>query len=157
VTEVDIKGAEQLASLSRQLKAAGDKALARELTKAISKAVAPLKSELPASARSHLPKRGGLAERVAASKVGFSRRTSGQAVGLRVQAKNAYHLAQMDAGFVRHPVFKRKGEEGRRVVWQTQRITPGWFSKPTEAAGPRIRAEVQAAMDVVAKQIEGKG
>jgi hypothetical protein len=152
--EVVVKGAEQLARLSRQLKEAGDKGLQRELTKAISQAVKPLKSELPASARSHLPRRGGLAERVAASKVGFSRRTKGNTVGLRVQAKNAYHLAQMDKGHVRHPVFKRKEERNRSAVRVTQKVDPGWFTDPTEAAAPRIRREVQQAMDTVAKKIK---
>jgi hypothetical protein len=140
--------------LSMQLKEAGDKGLARELTKAISQAVKPLKSELPASARSHLPRRGGLADRVAASRVGFSRRTKGNAVGLRVQAKNAYHLAQMDKGFVRHPVFKRKEEQMRSAVWVTQKVEPGWFTDPVEAAAPRIRHDVQKAMDTVAAKIK---
>jgi hypothetical protein len=150
---ITVNGADEFARLSRQLKEAGQKGLQREFTQAISRSVKPLKAELPASARTHLPRRGGLAERVAGSRIGFTRRTSGRGVGLRVQAKNAYHLAQMDKGFVRHPVFKRRGEESRSFVWVTQRVIPGWFTDPTDAAAPRIRREVLRAMDDVARKI----
>jgi hypothetical protein len=154
VTGVEVHGAEELAALSRRLKAAGDKGLQRELSKGIAKAMEPLKRELPASARSHLPRRGGLGNLVAQSKVRTSRRNSGRAVGLRLQAANPnLQLRKLDDGELKHPVFRRAG---RPVVWVTQPVRPGWFTDPTQAAAPVVRAQVQAAMSAVAAQIDGK-
>jgi hypothetical protein len=144
VTEVNAQGADQLRRLARQLKEAGDRTLARELNKAIRKAVEPLKAELPDSARDTLPSRGGLAERVAQSKIGISRRKQ----GLRLVAKNKYQLKRMDKGSVRHPVF------GNTEVWALQFITPGWFTRRAEEHREAIQDEVVAAMDSVASQIE---
>jgi hypothetical protein len=153
VTGVEVQGAEQLAALSRRLKAAGEKGLQRELSKGIARAMEPLKRELPASA-GRLPRRGGLAALVAASKIRTSRRNSGRAVGLRLQAANPnLQLAKLDDGEVRHPVFRRAG---RPVVWVRQPVRPGWFTDPTQAAAPVVRAQVQAAMSAVAAQIDGK-
>jgi hypothetical protein len=41
-------------------------------------------------------------------------------------------------------------------VWVRQPVRPGWFTDPTQAAAPVVRAQVQAAMNAVAAQIDGK-
>jgi hypothetical protein len=139
---VEIKGAEQLAALSKALKAAGEKDLQRELSKAITTATRPVIAEARRSALNTLPRRGGLAAKVAKS----SMRTQRRVAGVRILAKNAYALGRMDKGQVRHRVFGRD-------VWVTQQVRPGWWTKPTEAAGPEVRKAILEAMDAVAAKI----
>lgn len=151
---VEVRGAEQLAALAKRLKDAGDKQLKRELMAAITKSTEPLrKVALPASARHTLPRKGGLNELVARSQFRQQRRMSGRTAGLRIVAKNPnLQLEKLDQGQVRHPVFARKG---RPRVWVVQPVAAGWFTKPTEAAAPLIRAEVSQAMTTTAARIEG--
>lgn len=146
---IEVRGAEQLADLSRRLKAAGDKDLQRELSKGIAKALQPLRRELPRSARAKLPRRGGLADDVAASKLRTTRRTTGRAVGLRLTATNPDNIRRIDKGEVRHKTYGH-------LPWVRQRVTPGWFTDPAEAAGPAARREVEAAMTDVIRKIEGR-
>jgi hypothetical protein len=147
--QVEVHGAEQLAALSRRLKAAGEKGLQRELSRGIAKAMQPVKRALPASARDRLPKRGGFAEQVARSKLRTIRRNSGRAVGLRLQASNPENIRRADKGQVRHPTFGHG-------PWVTQQVKPGWFTEPTQAAAPAVRAEVEAAQARVVAQIDGR-
>jgi hypothetical protein len=143
-------GADQMRRIGKQLKEFGDKGMKREFSKALTKAAQPLKAELPASARATLPRRGGLAERVAEAQVRITRRANGS---VRVTARQQYQIGRMDnPGVVRHPTFKRKGEEGRRVVWVSQKIRPGWFTHPAEAARPDLqKAMLQAATEMAAR------
>lgn len=143
---IEVRGADQLTRLSKNLKDAGRRDLERELSKGISRALKPVIASLRASAQTTLPHRGGLAARVAGSQMSIS----GHKQGLRLTAKNAYALAQLDKGTVRHPVY------GNREAWVTQKVDRGWWTRPTEAAGPRARREAQQAMDRVAREI-GRG
>jgi hypothetical protein len=141
---IEIKGAQQLASLSKALKVAGEKELQQELSKSITHAMVPLRAAAKTSALTTLPRRGGLNRRVARS----SMRTRRSQRGIRLEAKNEYALGQLDRGRVRHPVF------GNRKVWVTQRVPPDWWTRPTDEAAPGVRAAISAAMDVVAAKIE---
>lgn len=149
------QGARDLARLSRQLKAAGDKGLQKELTKSITQALKPLRRvALPKSALTTLPRHGHINVLVSKTKYRVSRRTGASTAGLRLTAGNIYDLLRIDQGYLRHPVFKRKGEEARRVVWKTQRVTPGWFTGPTRDAAPEIQAEIKSAMERIVAQIQ---
>lgn len=145
---IEIQGVDQLVHLSKALKAAGDKELQRELSKGISQAMKPLTAAVRQSALRTLPSRGGLAQKVAKSQMRVNRRAGSKIAHVRLVAKSSYHLGQLNRGINHHPVF------GDRDAWVTQRVTPGWWTKPTEAAGPNVRREVIAAMDRVARKIE---
>jgi hypothetical protein len=142
--------ASQFGALAKSLKAAGEKGLQRELNKAVRNAVAPLKAAVQESARTTLPRHGGLADRVAAAAVPRSRRqNSSKGVGLRVTAtgrKGMKNLQALDAGKVRHPVYGRD-------AWVAQSVTPGFWSKPLEELAPKARAELEAAMQRIANQV----
>lgn len=160
---------DDLKDLQRRLKEAGERGLSRELNKSLNTAVKPLKMELPKSARRVLPSRGGLAERIAKSKISIRKKPN----GLVLVAKNDYQLAKMDnPGVIRKPVFPRRSRlqrvtgrnKGRaklqtnrkKWAWESQRIKPGWFSEPTARAGKQITTEVENAVKAVARQIEGR-
>jgi hypothetical protein len=144
---IEIKGAEQLATLSKRLKAAGDKELQRELSRGITQAMKPVPAAARASALKTLPSRGGLAQRVAKSQMRTVRRAGPRIAGVRLQAKNSYGLGMLDRGINHHPVY------GNRKVWVRQAVTPGWWTDPTEAAAPLARSEVEKAMQTVANKI----
>lgn len=140
-------GAAQLAALAAALKAAGNKGLQRELSKGINSALKPLKAAVAQSALAKLPSSGGLAARAA----GIPVRTRRNANGVRVVASGRggmKNVKALDAGSVRHPVFGRN-------AWVSQSVTPGFWTEPTEALAPEVRAELMKAIDAVAKQIEG--
>lgn len=142
----EIRGAEELAALAKRLRQAGDKDLQRKLYAAINRSTKPLKAELPGSARRTLPRRGGLAERVAKSKYKTQRRTTGRAIGIRVTATNRMEIARMDRGVLRHKTFGH-------LPWETQRVPPGWFTRPADAAAPAARAELDAAMKDITQEL----
>jgi len=143
---IEVQGADQLGRLSKALKEAGNKDLQRELSKAINRAMSPVKDDLKQSARTSLPQRGGLADAIAGSKFATRRKASKKAAGIRLVATNVYSLYHLDKGEVRH---RRKGGG-----FSIQRIEPGWWTKPTEAAAPGVRRALVKAMDDVARKIE---
>lgn len=144
---IEIKGVDQLVTLTKNLKAAGDKELQKELSKGISQAMRPVMSEVRSSALRTLPSRGGLAARVAKSSMRTVRRAGPRSAGIRLQAKSSYGLGWLDRGINRHPVY------GNRKAWVTQQVTPGWWTKPTEAIAPETQRQLEAAMQTVANKI----
>src|SRR4249919_2349147 len=106
---MEVRGAENFAKLAADLRAAST-TLQRDMLTAIERSVEPLQQDIPASARRTLPRRGGLAAKVAASSITI-RRGRG---GIQVLTSNGYQIKTMDAGTVRHPVF------GNRNRWVSQ-------------------------------------
>ena len=151
---IEVSGAEQLAALSKRLKDAGERGLKRELDKAIREAVAPLKDAVRQSALNKLPRKGGLAQRVADQVVPRSRKVnSSKGVGLRVVAtgkQGMRSLAALDAGRIRHPVY------GNTDKWVAQAVQAHFWSQPLEELAPKAAEDVQAALDRVARRIDGR-
>lgn len=142
-------GAEDLAILSRRLKAAGTqgKGLRKELAKRIRDEAKPLRAKAKANARATLPQRGGLARRVAASRMSVSV-TTGRVVGVKIVGRNGYDIRNMDRGQVRKPLF------GDRSRWYQQRVPEGWFSDAIEREAPAMRKAAGRAMKDIADKIE---
>lgn len=150
MTELHIEGAAKLHHVYAELKELGDGALRRELTKAIREATKPAKEAVKASALSKLPKRGGFAALVSASRVTNVVKTGSRSAGVQIKAVNAGdNIRATDAGNVRHPVF------GNRQTWQDQKVTPGWFTEPLEAEAPKVQEAVIKALDDMARKIHG--
>lgn len=148
--DVELHGAEDLAKVARALKAAGDRDLRKELLRGFRMGAKPTIKDVRASALSTLPHRGGLATYVAKASIGVRTRLSGSKgneVGVQIKAKKGRGLAAMNAGKFRHPVFGRK-------EFVTQKVTPGWFSKPIEKNADQIRSSLERVMAEVANKIE---
>jgi hypothetical protein len=141
-------------AVARELRDLGDKRLKREFTKAITKTIEPLKNELAQSALATLPRRGGLNRRVASStKYRVSRRANGS-VSLIGRSNDLRALRKLDwPGRVRHPVFQKQGVDRRRVPWVEQKVTPNWFTRPTEAKRPALQSAMIRAADEMAARI----
>ncbi len=151
--DVTVTGAEQLRALSADLKAAGSAGvgLRRELLAGMRALGRPLADKAKASARSTLPKRGGLNEWVASSDVKVRNNLTGSTsrVGMRLVAtKGGHDLQDIDGGSVRHMVF------GHRDRWVNQQVPDGWFTHPLEQSVPEVQAMLTVTMAVIAKRIE---
>lgn len=134
----------RLDKLPRDLRNLGDE-LGRELSKGLDRAASKLEADARRSAIRRLPRRGGLASRVARAKLATSRAPSG--TGVTVTAKGPAQLADIDAGTVKHPVF------GNRNAWVTQRVTSGWFSEPMGQGRDETAAAISEVMDDRAREV----
>jgi|GEM_PF-5568492 len=136
--DVTVRGAQQLAALSKRCKAAGEqgKGFRKEMLKGIQRSTKAPKAEATRVAGSELPQRGGLAAEVARAKLSTRTRSTGKNVGVQIIAKGRY-IRSTDRGVIR----------------KTQRVPEGWFTETLQNAAPAVRKEILAAMDTVARQI----
>lgn len=146
--DIEVHGAEQFLRLSKALKHAGRFELRKELTSAMKQAARPLIADSRAEARRRLPKRGGLAARVAKTPQRVQVRTGASTAGVRIVVGSKGAAARdTNKGTVRHPVF------GNRKVWVTQRVRPGWFEDPMQAGAAVVRRQLSDAVERVADQV----
>lgn len=136
--------AAQFRSVSIRLKEA-DAALMRLTRRNIRAAVAPVIPAIRASARSTLPKSGGLNERVAGTKISVSILTGRNTAGVRLRmgqgsGRAKRHMTEINAGTVRHPVY------GDRQNWATTDVEAGFFDRPVKAGQPATAEACMAAL-----------
>jgi len=149
-----VEAASELESIARHLRRAGEGELVRELTAAMRRAVDPVRDEIRAGLRPHLPDR--YAETLDAGiRIGVNVRTGERNPGVSITAQatggKGRKLRRLDAGLLTHPVY------GNREVWRTQHVEPGWFTGPAEDAAPQVRAELERALEDVAAKAASKG
>lgn len=145
VAVIELRGADQLAALSKALKEAGDRGLQRELSKGIAKAVKPFREKVRENT-SVLPSSGGLAARAARNTAPRVRRNANGVRMVATGKKGLKGLEELNAGTVRHPVFGRGG-------WASQSVTPGFWDKAVEEMAPEIRKELEAAVQAIIQKI----
>ena len=133
-----------LSALITRLRNAG---VERELEVALRRAARPMADVARQGARDTLPRKGGLAEVIAATKFSTTVRISGNNVVAQVIGRSRHDLAALDRGRDRHPVF------GNRKVWVNQRITPGWFSRSERTAEAIAMKAMEAAAERVARKL----
>jgi hypothetical protein len=150
--EVYFKKGAGFDTLAAKFRAAGNegKGLRKGLYKEILRTTKPLKQDAKKNAKAILPKRGGLARRVASSSFSTKTRIIGGGAGVQIIAKGkgqAKSVKQIDAGRVRHPVF------GRKNRWVTQSVPSGWFTDAMVRGAGKIRDGVQRAVDEVLSKL----
>lgn len=147
--QMSLIGSQQFGNLSKALKAAGGD-LRKEYLKALRTATAPAKTTIPESARTTLPRRGGLNETVARNlKVTTRTSLSGPTATVRIVATEGprKHITDLNRGRLRHPVF------GNREVWVGQPVLPGFFTRPCLALRPGARRQIAEATNEVLRKI----
>jgi hypothetical protein len=146
--------ADELESVARHLRLAGEEDLARELTAAMRRGVRPVLDDIRAGLKPRLPDRYA-ATLDADVRLGVSVRTTGSDPGVSVTAQTrsgrGRKLRNLDEGRLTHPVY------GDREYWVTQSVQPGWFTGPCEARELPVRAELEKALDDVGAKAVGKG
>lgn len=140
---VGVTGQAKFREFSAKLKLA-DKDIVTGFRKAVQKALKPLGGKIRESALRVLPKRGGLAARVAAA----SQRTSIGVNNIRLATKSNYEIGKIDKGVVRHPVF------GHMNRWVAQEVHPGFWSTPVQEAGPDVRVQVEQVLEDVKRKLD---
>lgn len=151
--EVGVRQApEDLAALSKALKAAEERGLRRELYRGLQRAVKPMQAAARQNA-GRLPKRGGYAARVATAKMSAKTR-AGRDPSIRVRASSRagrqVDLYAADSGLIRHMVF------GQADNWVWQRVNAGWWTDAVNETAPQARRQIEAALDDVAAQLNRK-
>jgi len=152
----------ELALLAIRLKAAGEGGLRRELLAGLRAGVRPVIPALRAAALSELPKKGGLNEWVAASKLTVRNRLSPFTAGVQIVNQSKAGSSRRggsgqvqfgsDKGVVRHPVF---GHTDRK--WTETKVHAGWFTDTIEQHLPQVTAEITVVMAKVAADLTGRG
>ena len=147
--ELVVTGGDRVAEVALRLREAGNGGLRRELARAMRAGARPLVAVARDEARETLPRRGGLADQVAAGRFSVSVRTSARGAGVRIIGQSPFDLSAMNRGRLRHPVF------GNRSRWVTQSIRPHWFDgERMQSAAQAIRPALLRAVDDVARQVE---
>lgn len=143
----NITGADQFNSLSKALKAAGRKDLRTETNKGLQKAVKPLTPKTREAAKSQLPKRKGLAAKVAKAPQRVKVST-GKDPGVRlVVGKNGSAARGTNRGKFKHPTF------GNREEWVEQETEAGWFDETVKDNLGEVLPECEKALERVAEKI----
>jgi len=142
-------GSRQLHNLARLLKESGDRELRKELLRGIRDSNKGTIRKVRANAEATLPKRGGLAAKVARSKIATRSRVSGTNIGVKIRGTDPrVNLNRLDDGKLRHPVF------GNRRNWAEQSVPRGWFSEPIRDDLPRILRDIHQVVAEVADKIQ---
>lgn len=149
MSDFEIRGTHDLATMARRLKAAGRGDLRKELLAGIRESGKKAVPDIRRVAADTLPKRGGLADKVASQP--YSVRTSLALSGAKVSivGRGMKELSDIDEGRLRHPVF------GDRSRWSQQSVTPGFFSQTIARRAPAIRDDIEKSMGHIAAEITG--
>lgn len=140
---IKIEGGDQFKDAADRVRRANGQ-LPREIINALERAAPPLEHAATRSAAANLPQRGGLAAIVASSGMSHQRRAG----GIRIIARGITQLKLTNDGRVRHPVYGRG-----RFVTQAIPKAREWFDKPIRKGAPKIRAELDKALDKIARII----
>ncbi len=149
MVDLRITGADQMKRLGAEFKQAGAGDLRKELLAEFRAEARPVIADLRKSAAETLPRRGGLAQRVARSNIRSATRLTGTQVGLRITASNPIGIRRINAGSVRHPLF------GDRQHWYGQNVRAGWFDDPMRRHIGNFRQRAVTAMDRMAAKLGG--
>ncbi|HEY3261366.1 MAG TPA: hypothetical protein VGJ95_14045 [Pseudonocardiaceae bacterium] len=153
---LSVKGAQDLRELTQALKDAGAKDLQKELYRGINRAMKPLKEVARKAAREGLPKRGGLADTIARSKITTRRVVNKRRnmYSVRLVATSGHDIRALDRGKLRWPVFPEEGSDRSEWTWKKRDIKPGWWSEPLKRASGIPREEILQVMADVKRKLE---
>lgn len=143
----NIVGTDRLAAIGRSLIEAGEVKVKRDMLAAIREEGKSALSDVPDSARSTLPRSGGLAEEVAHQTYTVRTSLAGPIGSVKLVGKGMKELRDINQGRLRHPVFNN------RERWVGQTVPTGFFSDPIEAKAPEVREAILLAIERVAHEI----
>jgi len=140
----------EFGEIARNLRAAADDGLRRELLDAIHHAADPIPEAIRAGMPARMPNRYAAtlnADLAIGVSVRSGRGDPGVTVRARTRRAQRRRLYRLDQGVLAHPLF------GNRQHWYDQPAGEGWFTRPNEDAAPRVRGEIAAALEHVKDQI----
>lgn len=137
-----------------------EKPIQRRTSAALRKVATQLAKDVPRIGAEKMPKRGGLAERLANAKGGVSVALSGRNVSISIRSKSleGYALRKIDQGIVRHPVFGEKrlklSKDGKLgSAWVAQKVPAHAFTDAFEKESPEVKKAMAAAVQKALQDI----
>lgn len=122
----------------------------RAVSKALRVSSEPMKEEVREAARSTLPRKGGLNDLIASSRITTRTSLRGGNPSVKLTGKLSGHdLRAIDRGRLAHPVFGNKG------VWVTQSVPPGFWTKTMKRERVRNRRAIVFALEDVSRMVAG--
>ena len=146
--------ADELARMSAALREAGETQWRRQVTQGIKRSAEATLPVIRDALRPHLPDR--YADVLNADlRLSVTVKTGAADPGVFITGRTARsqrHLRIINDGNLRHPVFGQHGVPRRQWRWKDQMepsVHPGWFTDPCENSRPRVRKEIEAALEQV--------
>lgn len=158
MTELRVEFAPNLQSVAAAYRAA-DPELRKQMRRALAEVAKPLGMHVRSAGSGRLPRRGGLAARVARARIGTTLGTSSRnpSIAIRLSTREGYNLRLMNAGKLRHPVFARSDRTREQWAWVSQEIEPDAFARAFDEGAPEVRRAamkaLQAVLDDVARKV----
>jgi hypothetical protein len=152
----ELRGAKELAELSAALKEASDRDLTNRVRGAMRGVAKPVGVRVLRAGAESMPHHGGFADRVASrGRVGLSTALVARTVHVTLTLSNkGADMKSLDAGILRHPVFKRGDQKAR---WVRQSVPEAAFSHAFDAEAPMVAREVltaaEATLETVARKV----
>lgn len=126
-------------------------ALQRSTRTRIGEAARPIGIRIVQEVAPQLPRRGGLAFRVAGARGTVSTRTGLRTAGVTLAFTRPRVLRYIDRGEIPHPVYARGPRQG--WTWRTQPIRAGLVTQAFERNEPEARRAVEKAVTDAARTI----
>jgi hypothetical protein len=155
VTGFESRGQKELGELAAALKDAGDKDLTNRVRAAMRGVAKPVGVRVLREGAQSMPHRGGFSARVAAQgRVGLATALVSRTLHVTLTLSNkGADMKSLDAGTLRHPVFKR-GD--RKAAWVRQSVPEGTFTRAFDAEAPTVAREVLTAAEVTLDTVARK-
>ncbi|WP_418063951.1 hypothetical protein [Pimelobacter simplex] len=151
MTDVQIRGADDIDAMVRKIRAHADaKALRKELYSGLARLSKELRGPMLEVIPTALPKRGGLADLVASRTKMKTTAKSGKYAGVSLRfSARGHDLRLLTGQRLRHPVF------GNRNTWvdQTAGVDPAVFTAKFEEQKPEIQAAIVRALEDIARKV----
>lgn len=153
--DVRVSGADQIHALAKHFKELEKAGLGRQMARALTKAVDPIGKAVTAEAAKVAPSgyEGTLTRSLKHRRSVRSGRTEAS-VRLTTSArgrKDLRDLPSLNAGKLRHPVFKRfrtlKSGEVKRNPWAVTTIPSGFYDRGTKTAADAAEKQLQVVID----------
>ncbi len=135
----------------------GGRELQKATRKVVGTAVKSTMRDVIKEGSAPMPRRGGLSERLATSKVAYY--PTSDWMGLRVVLGNRRRgqLGRIDRGLLRHPVFAaRSGEDRKTWKWVSQNVPAGTYTGALNHHIDDIKHAQLMAMQATVDKVAGK-
>lgn len=164
--DIRVDGAAKLRKLAAQFRREGNKDLSREMSRAVSNAIEPIRRTVRASASEVMPAEGGYKAvfdkslKFRTSQRGGENTAQVQLITYASGKDERRDIRALDKGNLRHPIFGRSRpgrHKGERVAnpWAVTKIRAGFFKRGTDNAMDEVEKNlIQVADDFTRRLVE---
>lgn len=165
--DVRVAGSARLHEVAKAIRATGDKGMAREMGRALTRTTLPVQRAIAAEADRTMPESGGYRQVLSKS---LRHKTSQRTVGRNATVRLITYadgtgerrdVESLEDGDLRHPVFRRSRRIRRGLragtvqanPWAVTKIRAGFHERGTRGAADRAAAELGKVLDDFADRL----